>query len=224
MSGAKGRDKRPAFDKLCKDAAARRFDLVAAWSVHRLGRSLQDLVAFLGELRALGIDLFLKQQGLDTTTASGRAMFGMLGVFAEFERAMIQERVKPGLERARVADKRLGRPSVVTEKDRRQIAAVRAEGASVRAIARAVGLPLARRTDEGAALDILAVARLLAHQHDGGLGRPFAEHRLRRPLVEIAGGAACRQAAQFLQRLPVADVAGGAVLLLCRRCRGRGRC
>jgi DNA invertase Pin-like site-specific DNA recombinase len=96
ISGAKGRDKRPAFDALCKAAARREFDMVMAWSVDRLGRSLQDLVAFLSELHALSIDLFLHQQGLDTTTPAGKAMFGMMGVFAEFERAMIQERVRAG--------------------------------------------------------------------------------------------------------------------------------
>src|SRR6266550_3551866 len=68
ISSAKGRDKRPAFDKLCRDAARREFDMVMAWSVDRLGRSLQDLVGFLSELHALKIDLFLRQQGLDTTT------------------------------------------------------------------------------------------------------------------------------------------------------------
>ena len=86
ISGAKGRDKRPAFDKLCRDAARREFDMVMAWSVDRLGRSLQDLVGFLSELHALKIDLFLRQQGLDTTTPAGKAMFQMMGVFAEFER------------------------------------------------------------------------------------------------------------------------------------------
>ncbi len=100
ISGAKGRDERPAFDALCKDAARRQFDMVMAWSVDRLGRSLQDLVGFLSELHALGIDLMLHQQGLDTTTPAGKAMFQMMGVFAEFERAMIRERVKAGLDRA----------------------------------------------------------------------------------------------------------------------------
>ena len=89
ISGAKGRDKRPGFDALCRDAAQRKFDLVMAWSVDRLGRSLQDLVGFLSELHALRIDLFLHQQGLDTTTPAGKAMFQMMGVFAEFERSMI---------------------------------------------------------------------------------------------------------------------------------------
>jgi DNA invertase Pin-like site-specific DNA recombinase len=103
----KGHDKRPAFDKLCRDAARREFDMVMAWSVDRLGRSLQDLVGFLSELHALKIDLFLRQQGLDTTTPSGKAMFQMMGVFAEFERAMIAERVRAGLARARSEGKRL---------------------------------------------------------------------------------------------------------------------
>ncbi|MFX8755050.1 recombinase family protein, partial [Acinetobacter baumannii] len=80
-----GRDKRPEFDRMLKDAVRRRFDLVAAWAVDRLGRSLQDLVGFLGELRAADVNLFLHQQALDTTTPSGKALFGMLGVFAEFE-------------------------------------------------------------------------------------------------------------------------------------------
>src|SRR5580692_7007834 len=101
ISVSKGRDKRLAFDKLHRDAARRKFDIVMAWSVDRLGRSLQDLVAFLEHLRSTKVELFLHQQGLDTTTPSGRAMFGMLGVFAEFERAMIQERVRAGLARAR---------------------------------------------------------------------------------------------------------------------------
>jgi DNA invertase Pin-like site-specific DNA recombinase len=108
ISGAKGRDKRPAFDKLCRDAARREFDMVMAWSVDRLGRSLQGLVEFLSELHALHIDLYLHQQGLDTTTPAGTAMFQMMGVFAQFERAMIQERVRAGLARARSEGKQLG--------------------------------------------------------------------------------------------------------------------
>ena len=118
ISGAKGRDKRPGFDALCRDATKRQFDVVMAWSVDRLGRSLQDLIGFLSELHSLGIDLFLHQQGLDTTTPSGKAMFQMLGVFAEFERAMIQERVRAGLSRAKAEGKRLGRPPIPAETER----------------------------------------------------------------------------------------------------------
>jgi DNA invertase Pin-like site-specific DNA recombinase len=112
ISGAKGRDKRPAFDALCRAAARREFDMVMAWSVDRLGRSLQGLVEFLSEIHSLHIDLYLHQQGLDTRSPSGKAMFGMMGVFAEFERAMIQERVRAGLARARSEGKQLGRPRI----------------------------------------------------------------------------------------------------------------
>ena len=95
----------------------REFDLVAAWSVDRLGRSLQDLTGFLQELHGAGVDLYLHQQALDTTTPSGRAMFQMMGVFAEFERSMISERVKAGLARAKSNCKQLGRPKVSTGKE-----------------------------------------------------------------------------------------------------------
>ena len=115
ISGAKGRDKRPAFHTLHKAAAQREFDVVMAWSVDRLGRSVQDLVAFLSEIHALKIDLFLHQQGLDTTTPAGKAMFQMLGVFAEFERSIIQERVRAGLARAKSEGKVLGRPKIAAD-------------------------------------------------------------------------------------------------------------
>jgi DNA invertase Pin-like site-specific DNA recombinase len=112
ISGAKGRDKRPAFDRLHKAITRREVDMVAAWSVDRLGRSLQDLVGFLAELQASRGDLVLHQQGLDTSTPAGKAMFQMIGVFAEFERALIVERTKAGLQRARAQGKALGRPSI----------------------------------------------------------------------------------------------------------------
>lgn len=89
VSGAKGRDKRPAFDKLLRGVTRRDFDLVMGWSVDRLGRSLQHLVGFQAEIQAKGVGLYLHQQGIDTTTPAGKAMFQMCGVFAEFERAMI---------------------------------------------------------------------------------------------------------------------------------------
>jgi DNA invertase Pin-like site-specific DNA recombinase len=109
ISGAKGRKDRPALDALLKAVARREVDMVAAWSVDRLARSLTDLLDFLRELHAKGVDLFLHQQGLDTSTPSGRAMFQMMGVFAEFERAMIRERVLAGLSRAKEQGIRLGR-------------------------------------------------------------------------------------------------------------------
>jgi len=97
ISGTKGREGRPEFDKLLKAITRREVDMVAAWSVDRLGRSLKDLVSLLSDLQAKGVDLFLFQQGLDTSTPSGRAMFQMLGVFSEFEAAMIRSVCALGL-------------------------------------------------------------------------------------------------------------------------------
>jgi len=139
ISGAKGRDQRPAFDGLMKDATRRRFDVVMAWSVDRLGRSLQDLVAFLGEVHAQGVDLYLDRQGVDTTTPGGKALFQMMGVFAEFERAMIRERVCAGLDKARAKGKRLGRPQVASAVED-AIRAARAAGKGQLAIARDLGV------------------------------------------------------------------------------------
>jgi DNA invertase Pin-like site-specific DNA recombinase len=139
ISGAKGCDGRPQFDAMCRDAAKRQFDVVMAWSVDRLGRSLQDLVAFLSELHALRIDLFLHQQGLNTTTPAGKALFQMLGVFAEFERGIIRERVNAGLARARANGVKLGRrrvkPSVET-----QIVALRNKGYGILKIGKKLGI------------------------------------------------------------------------------------
>ena len=143
ISGAKGRDKRPAFDALHKAAVRREFDVVMAWNVDRLGRSLQDLVSFLSEINAAGVDLFLHQQGLDTTTPAGKAMFQMLGVFAEFERSIIQERVRAGLTRAKAEGKTLGRPRLDPAIEQRITAALKARkdtGDSVRKIAKRFGV------------------------------------------------------------------------------------
>jgi DNA invertase Pin-like site-specific DNA recombinase len=146
ISGAKGRHQRPAFDRLLKDAIRRKFDIIMAWSVDRLGRSLQDLVAFLGEVHAQGIDLYLDRQGVDTSTPSGKALFQMMGVFAEFERAMIRERVCAGLDKARARGKRLGRPQVAPAVED-AIRAAREAGKGQLAIARnlRVGVSTVRR-------------------------------------------------------------------------------
>ena len=115
ISGAKGRDKRPAYDALLKAVARREVDVVAAWSVDRLGRSLSDLVAFLNDVNAQGSDLYLHQQAIDTSTPSGRMLFQMLGVFAEFERAILKSRIASGIHRARASNVRIGRPPVEAE-------------------------------------------------------------------------------------------------------------
>jgi len=140
ISGSKGREQRPDFDRLHKDATRHRFDIVMAWSVDRLGRSLQDLCAFLQHLRGLNIGLFLHQQAVDTTTPAGRALFQMLGVFAEFERAIIIERINSGIANARVKGTKsglpIGAPRKLTDQKRQEIRqAYRAGGVSMRALA-----------------------------------------------------------------------------------------
>jgi DNA invertase Pin-like site-specific DNA recombinase len=143
VSGAKGRGQRPGYDALLKAITRREVDLVAAWSVDRLGRSVQDLIGFLTELHGRGADLYLHQQALDTTTPSGRAMFGMMAVFAEFERAMIQERVKAGLARVREhgskSGKPIGRPRIASATEAR-IHELRGQGMGLRKIAQTLGI------------------------------------------------------------------------------------
>lgn len=132
ISGAKGRDQRPGYDALMKAVARREIDLVATWAVDRLGRSLQNLVGFLTEINAKGVDLYLHQQALDTSTPSGRAMFGMLSVFADFERELIRSRIMAGLARS---TKKPGRPALDADKVAR-IERTLASGLSINATAR----------------------------------------------------------------------------------------
>lgn len=113
ISGAKGRDQRPAFDQLMQMVTRKEIDLIACWSVDRLGRSLQHLIGFLGEINERGVDLYLHTQGLDTSTSAGRAMFSMLSVFAEFERSILRERIMAGLRRS---TKKPGRPPLDPDK------------------------------------------------------------------------------------------------------------
>jgi DNA invertase Pin-like site-specific DNA recombinase len=142
ISGSKGPKDRPKLAALLKGAARRDFDLVAAWSVDRLGRSLMDLIGMLQELHGAGVDLYLHQQAINTRTAAGKALFGMLGVFAEFERSMIQERVKAGMARAKAKGTKsgnpIGRPQVAPKVEDR-IRALRAEGLGMVKIARTAG-------------------------------------------------------------------------------------
>jgi len=139
ISGAKGRDKRPGLDAMLKAVNAREFDMVAAWSVDRVGRSLTDLLGILQSLHDKGTDLFLHQQGLDTSTVAGKAMFQMLGVFAEFERGIIRERINAGLARAKENGTKLGRRSVRPSVEAR-IRELKAGGMGILKIGRTVGV------------------------------------------------------------------------------------
>ena len=138
VSGSKGREKRPAFDRMCKDAVAGKFDIVAAWSVDRLGRSVLHLAQFVEEMRAAGIGLFLLKQGIDSETSTGRAMLQMCATFAELEREIIRERIFSGLARARAQGKTLGRKPVSARTEER-IRELRGKGLGKQKIARTLG-------------------------------------------------------------------------------------
>lgn len=132
ISGAKGRDKRPGFDNLLKGVARKDFDLIATFSVCRIGRSLPDLIHFLGDIQAKGVDLYVHTQGLDTSTPSGAMMFQMLSVFSSYERAMIRERILSGLRRTTKKSGRKPTPQDRVEAIRRSLE----DGQGIRATAR----------------------------------------------------------------------------------------
>ena len=115
ISGAKGRDERDGFNELIKGSIQKEWDIILVWDVSRLGRSLQHLVSFLDDIHSAKCDLYIHQSGLDTSTASGKMMFQMIGVFSEFERSMIRERVIAGQQRAKAEGKHIGRKTNVNE-------------------------------------------------------------------------------------------------------------
>ena len=139
ISGSKGRDQRPGLDTMLKDASRRKFDVVMAWAIDRVGRSLIDLLDTIKHLEAVGVDLYLDQQNIDTTTPMGKLLFQVTGAFAEFERSMIRQRVKAGLRRAVAQGVKLGRPGGGPKK----LALARVElakGTGINKVARLVGL------------------------------------------------------------------------------------
>lgn len=139
VSGIKDRESRAAFKALCDAAVRREFDIIMAWSVDRLGRSLRHLVSFLSDIHAIGIDLYLHKQGIDTTTPTGKAMFYMCSVFAEFERETIRERVLSGLQRARSKGIILGRPRI-NQLVEEEIKQYRQSGIGIKKIAKQLGI------------------------------------------------------------------------------------
>jgi DNA invertase Pin-like site-specific DNA recombinase len=152
ISGAQDRTSRPALDRMLKDAVRGKFDLIAVWSLDRLGRSLQHLVETVNELRAVGVGLYLHQQALDTSTPAGKLAFSVFGALAEYERELIRERVRAGIERARRNGVRLGRPSNLNDTVRAAIIALRAKDVSIRQIASQL------RVGTGTVYQVLATA------------------------------------------------------------------
>src|SRR3954466_5429880 len=139
ISGAKGRNGRPGLDSMLKDASRRKFDIVMAWAIDRLGRSLVDLLDTIQHLEACGVDLYLDQQAIDTTTPMGKLVFQVTGAFAEFERSMIRQRIRAGLKRAVAQGVKLGRPkldSAIERKVRKQLA----KGMGILKVAKSLGI------------------------------------------------------------------------------------
>ena len=138
ISGAKGRNGRPALDRMLNDATRRHFKKLLVWDLSRLGRSLRDLISITDQFQEVGIDLYVHKDAIDTGTASGRLFFHMVGAIGEFERERIRERINAGLARAKAEGKRLGRPSGTSKskvKHQAEIASLRGAGMSIRKIA-----------------------------------------------------------------------------------------
>jgi DNA invertase Pin-like site-specific DNA recombinase len=167
VSGSK--DRRPALDQMMAAAQGRRFDVLLVWKLDRFARSLKHLVNALAEFEALGIAFVSLRDNLDLTTPAGRLMFQIIGAMAEFERALIQERVKAGLRNAKSKGVRLGRPRVFVSESR--IDALRGAGASWRAVAKELGVSLGtlHRTAQG---------RTKKHYGDFGTGVEESDHAL----------------------------------------------
>ena len=140
ISGTKGRTERPQFDALIKGATKKDFDIVLAWSVCRLGRSLSDLVSFLMEMQSVGCNIYIHQSGLDSSTPQGKLQFGLLSCFAEFERSIIRERVIAGQERYVRNGGKMGRPSNLTDGLINSIKFMREKGIGIRKISKELGV------------------------------------------------------------------------------------
>ena len=124
---------------MLKDASRRKFDIVMAWAIDRLGRSLSDLLDTIRHLEACGVDLYLDQQAIDTTTPMGKLVFQLTGAFAEFERTMIRQRIKAGLKRAIAQGVKLGRPKIDSATERR-VRKQLAKGVGILKVARSLGI------------------------------------------------------------------------------------
>ena len=140
ISGSKGKNERPAFAQLHRLVARREIDIVAVWSIDRLGRSIADLVQLMGELEAKRVHLYSHKQAIDTSTPAGRMTFAIFASIAEFEREMIKERINAGLARARLEGKKLGRPSNVNDNTRVAVKLLREKGSSIHSIAKKLNI------------------------------------------------------------------------------------
>ena len=136
ISGATGRDVRKGFDELIKGSIKNEWDIILVWDVSRLGRSLKHLVSFLEDIQSANCDMYIHQSGIDTSTPSGKMMFGMLSVFSEFERSMIRERVIAGQQRAKAQGKHIGRKTNVNKRTVSVVKQLREKNVPIKRIAK----------------------------------------------------------------------------------------
>jgi DNA invertase Pin-like site-specific DNA recombinase len=152
ISGSKGKDERPAFDRLHQMIQRRECDVVMVWSIDRLGRSMAHLVEFMDAIQAVGVDLYAEKQALNTATPAGRMVFGIFSALAEFEREIIRERVRTGIARAKANGIKCGRPSNVNDAVKSAVRLLRDQGKPIRQIARTLNIGV------GTTYNILAAA------------------------------------------------------------------
>ena len=120
---------------MLKLATQRKIEMILCWDISRLGRSLQHLIEILNDLQTLKCDLYFHQNGIDTSTVTGRMIFQICGSLAEFERNLIRERVISGQQRAKSEGKHIGRPSQMTDALKTSIRLLREQGMAIKKIA-----------------------------------------------------------------------------------------
>ena len=140
VSGAKYREKRPAYNEMCQDAFLKKFDIIIGWDVSRFGRSLKELVSFLSEMDEKQIGVVAVKNGLDTVSSSGRMMMKMIGLMEEWNLEMLKARTNAGLARTVANGTKLGRKSVLTPSSKRTITTLRDNGLSIQKIADEIGI------------------------------------------------------------------------------------
>ena len=148
-SGGKARAKRPVLDEVLRMLTQRKVDKLLVWSTDRLGRSLVDLINTMETIKASGGSLYIHQQALDTASPAGEAMFGMLGIFSQFERSIIQERVRSGISAAKAKGVKFGRPKRKIGKQKlARMLELRDQKMSYRKIAAELDMPFSSVRDE----------------------------------------------------------------------------
>jgi DNA invertase Pin-like site-specific DNA recombinase len=140
VSGAKAREKRPAYNEMCQDAFLKKFDVIIGWDVSRFGRSMKEFITFLSEMDENQIGVIAVKNGLATNSSSGRMMMKMIGVMEEWNREMLIERTRAGLARTVTNGTKLGRKSVLTPSSQREITTLRDNGLSIQKIADEIGI------------------------------------------------------------------------------------